>query len=82
MTRAIFTTPQGAMDDSKVNVIEQEVGNNMNNLNFDAVRRDCNSKSPLMKRQKKKLTKYFRMKVTKAKHKISQGRFIFPKGRG
>ena len=52
-----FTTPQGAMDDSKVNVIEQEVGNNINNLNFDASGQDCNSKSPLLETAKKEKAK-------------------------
>ena len=71
-----FTTPQGAMDDSKVNVIEQEVGNNINNLNFDASGQDCNSKSPLLETAKKEIDKIFQdMKVkSKAKHKIQSGK--------
>ena len=68
MTRN-FTTSQGATDGSKVNVRQQEVGHNLNDLNFDASGQDCNSKSPLLETAKKEIDKIFQDMKEKSKAK-------------
>ena len=67
-----FTTPQGATDGSEVNVRQQEVGHNLNDLNFDASGQDRNSKSPLLETAKKEIDKIFQdiKEKSKAKNEI------------